>query len=163
MADQPELLLRKTITEEYQDLKTVHITLDDLQEALRGWPGVWWNAYSQKYGVQVKLFPYEARNGFFIDIDKRMATHRFTSKGIMRRDQLFDNPNYSKIVIPQYRETWFDLDDATRTYAILITSLVALEDPIPIHKFGLFNSWGKVSSNDHLHHPRLIKASWKHQ
>ncbi|MHA2031981.1 MAG: hypothetical protein ACW99A_06445 [Candidatus Kariarchaeaceae archaeon] len=156
----PELLLRSSIVDEFS-YKAVLINLDELIDVLKKWPGVWWNAYSQKYGNKIKEFPYEARNGFFIDINKRMATHRFTSSGIVRRDRIFDEKEYEKIVIEQYQPTWYDIEDAVRCYSVLITSINELDDPIPVENFGLFNSWGRVSSTDLFHRPRLIKATWK--
>lgn len=160
MEDRPELLLRTQILDEYKE-NSVQVEIEDLMEALKSWPGVWWNAYSQQYGVKIKEFPYEARNGFFIDVENRVALYRFESKGILRRDKLFSEPEYAKIVLPAYRERWYDVDDATRCYAVLITKIKELKDPIPVENFGLFNSWGRVSTKDKFHHPRPIKATWR--
>ncbi|OLS28933.1 MAG: hypothetical protein HeimC2_03710 [Candidatus Heimdallarchaeota archaeon LC_2] len=157
--ERPEILLRTTIVEEFAH-KSTHITLDEIIKALQNWPGVWWNAYSQKYGIEIKKFPYEARNGFFIDVDKRMATHRFSSSGIVRRDELFEEKEYEKIVLKPYQKLWYDLSDANRCYAVLITSIRKLSTPINVEDFGLFNSWGRVSPQDQFHRPRVIKASW---
>lgn len=155
----PELLVRKVIFKDFRE-SAIQIGISELQKALEHWPGVWWNAYSEKYGFKIKEFPYEARNGFFIDTKQRIATHRFDSSGIARRDQLFTEPDYSKIVLPQYRKTWFDIDDAVRCYSILITKITTLEETISVNSFGLYNSWGRVSNNDKFKRPRLIKATW---
>ncbi|MHA2090399.1 MAG: hypothetical protein ACW98K_06025 [Candidatus Kariarchaeaceae archaeon] len=155
----PELLLRLTVLNEYKE-NAVQATIKDLEEMLEVVPGTWWNAYSQKYGVKIRPFPYPARNGFFIDVEHRLALYRFESKGIMRRDELFDEESYTKIVAPVYRSTWFDVKDATRCYAVLISKIETLATPIPVENFGLYNSWGKVSVADKFHHPRLIKATW---
>lgn len=156
---QPELLLRKTVLDEYKD-HAIQASIEDLQDMLEKYPGTWWNAYSQEYGVKIREFPYEARNGFFIDVDRRVCTHRFISKGISRRDKLLTEDAYTRIVPPVYRETWFDVDDATRTYAVLISDIEKLDVEIPVEEFGLWNSWGKVSKTDKFHHPRLIKPTW---
>ena len=156
----PELLLRTTIVEDYKE-KSIQASIEKLIEHLEKFPGVIWNAYSQKYGVMIKEYPYEARNGFFIDLDNKTCTHRFISKGIMRRDKLFGEDIYKQLVPKIYRNNWFDINDAIRSYAIIITNIVKLKEEIPVTEFGLFNSWGKVSSRDEFHHPRLIKASWK--
>ena len=55
----PELLLRTTIVEDYSK-NSIQASIDDLIEHLKSFPGVIWNAYSQKYGVMIKEFPYEA-------------------------------------------------------------------------------------------------------
>lgn len=159
MAIQPELLLRQTVLEEYKE-NAIQATIDDLLEVLEHQPGVWWNAYSQTYGTMIREFPYEARNGFFIDVNKRVCTHRFISKGIVRRDKVLDDPIYAPLVPEIYRDTWFDFKDATRTYAVLITQIEELPKLVPVEEFGLFNSWGKVSPKDKFHHPRLIKPTW---
>lgn len=156
----PELLLRTDVYDEFLD-HAVQVSISDLQEALKQWPGVFWNSYSQKYGIKIKEFPYEARNGFFIDIKERLATHRFTSSGIVRRDRLFEEKEYEKIVLEQYRPTWYDIQDAIRCYSVVITSVSNLDEPIAVEKFGLYNSWGSISSTDPFHRPRLIKATWK--
>ena len=157
--EKPEILLRTTVVEEFS-YKSTNIALNYIIEALHKWPGVWWNAYSQKYNVEIKKFPYEARNGFFIDVERRVATHRFTSSGIARRDELFEVKEYEKIVLEPYQKLWYDVSDAIRCYSILVTSVKELSKPIEVEKFGLFNSWGKVSSQDQFHRPRLIKATW---
>jgi hypothetical protein len=156
----PELLLRTDVYKEFRE-HAVQISMNDLHEALVQLPGVFWNAYSQKYGVKIKEFPYEARNGFFIDTGNRVATHRFTSSGIVRRDRIFDEREYEQIVIKPYQATWYDLKDAIRCYSVVITSINKLKEPIAVENFGLYNSWGKVSSTDPFHRPRLIKATWK--
>jgi hypothetical protein len=156
----PELLLRTSVVDEFS-IGAVQIHIDDLVDALKFWPGVWWNAYSQKYGNKIKEFPYEARNGFFVDMEKRVATHRFTSSGIIRRDRIFDEKEYEKIVPKQYQSTWYDMKDAVRCYSVLITTINELDNPIPVENFGLYNSWGKISSTDQFHRPRLIKATWQ--
>ena len=156
----PELLLRTTVVEDYSE-NSIQASIDDLIEHLKSFPGVIWNAYSQKYGVMIKEFPYEARNGFFIDLNTRTCTHRFISKGIMRRDKLFEEDIYKQLVPKIYRPNWFDTNDAIRSYAIIITNIEKLEEEVSVSNFGLFNSWGKVSNGDEFHHPRLIKASWK--
>lgn len=156
----PEILLRKTIVEEFRD-KSVQVSVDDLELALQKWPGVWWNAYSQQYGIEIKKFPYEARNGFFIDSESRVATHRFRSSGIVRRDKLFEEKEYEKIVLKPYQAAWYDISDAIRCYSVLITSIKKLTQTIEVEEFGLYNSWGRVSSQDQFHRPRLIKATWK--
>jgi hypothetical protein len=155
----PELLLRISILDEYKDY-AIQAEIADLEEMLEVMPGTWWNAYSQKYGTKIRPFPYSARNGFFFDIQSRKALYRFESKGIARRDELFHEEDYTKIVPPVYRSTWFDLDDATRCYSVLITSIEKLLKPVPVEDFGLYNSWGKVSTKDKFHHPRLIKPTW---
>lgn len=159
MTIKPELLLRTSLVDEYKE-HAILATIEDLQLMLEDHIGTWWNAYSQEYGVTVREFPYEARNGFFIDVDQRVCTHRFESKGIVRRDKILQDKAYAKIVPPPYRKTWFDLKDATRTYSVLISDIYKLDRPIRVENFGLFNSWGKVSSTDKFHHPRLIKPTW---
>ena len=113
--DKPEILLRTTVVEEFS-YKSTNIALNYIIEALSKWPGVWWNAYSQKYNVEIKKFPYEARNGFFIDVERRVATHRFTSSGIARRDELFEVKEYEKIVLEPYQKLWYDFSDAWQLY-----------------------------------------------
>ena len=156
----PELLLRIAVYHEFLD-HAVQVSIEDLQEALKDWPGVFWNSYSQKYGVKIKEFPYEARNGFFIDTKNRVATYRFTSSGIIRRDRLFEEKEYEKIVLKQYQPTWYDSQDAVRCYSVVITSIHKLNKPIAVENFGLYNSWGRISPTDPFHGPRLIKATWK--
>ena len=157
---QPELLLRTKILEEYKE-HAIQASMSDLFEVLEHQPGVWWNAYSQKYGVNIRLFPYEARNGFFIDTERKVCTHRFESKGIVRRDTILHEKIYQALVPEIYRSNWYDTKDASRTYAVLITKLEELPQEISVTEFGLFNSWGKVSIRDQFHHPRLIKPTWK--
>jgi len=154
------MFLRKTVLDEYAE-HAIQADLDkDIIPFLEDNPGVWWNAYSQEYGVTIREFPYEARNGFFIDVDRRVCTHRFLSKGIVRRDKILEEKVYRSIVPPIYRSNWFDLQDATRTYSVLIIDIEPLEKEVAVENFGLYNSWGKVSSRDQFHHPRLIKPTW---
>ena len=154
----PEMLLRQIIFEDYLE-GAVQIKVEDLEDLLKEWPGVFWNAYSMTYGFLIKPFPYPARNGYFVDMESRTATHRFTSKGIVRRDLILKEENYLQIVPEAYRQTWFDLDDAVRCYSVVITSIEDIEDPIKIENFGLYGSWGKVSRRDRLQRPRLIKPN----
>ncbi|MCY3412908.1 MAG: hypothetical protein INQ03_14820 [Candidatus Heimdallarchaeota archaeon] len=156
MDEIPEMLLRTTIFEEYAE-KTIQISIDDLQRYLsQGWIGVFWNAYSMPYAFKIKPFPYPARNGYFVDIEDRVATHRFISKGIIRRDMILHEKAYEKIIPTEYRETWYDTNDAVRTYAVIITEISKLDTNIAIEDFGLFKSWGKVSKRDLLQRPRLV-------
>ena len=157
---QPEIFLRKDVLEEYAE-NAIQASISDLTDHLENSPGVFWNAYSQKYGVHIRDYPYEARNGFFIDTERRVCTHRFLSKGIVRRETILKEEIYQQLVPKIYRPTWFDLKDAVRSYVVLITEIEELPKEIPVEEFGLFNSWGKVSSRDQFHHPRLIKPSWK--
>lgn len=156
-----ELLLRTKIFEDYLE-GAVQLNLCDLQNYLKKWPGVWWNAYSMIYGQLIKPFPYTARNGFFVDINRRVATHRFHSKGIIRRDLILNDKGYLQIVPEEYKSTWFDVKDAIRTYAIIISEISPLDEDIPIEEFGLFKSWGRVSKNDRIQRPRLIKIHPKY-
>lgn len=158
----PELLLRTTVLEEYKEY-AIQASIADLETVLKEQAGVWWNAYSQAYGVTVRKFPYEARNGFFINADRKVCTHRFESKGIVRRDTILSEKVYQKLVPEIYRPRWFDLKDASRTYSVLISKIVPLSHEISVTEFGLYNSWGKVSGRDKFHHPRLIKPSTKNQ
>lgn len=161
MGIQPELLLRRTVLDEYAE-NAIQADIDeDMMTFLEDNPAVWWNAYSQKYGTIIREFPYEARNGFFIDVDQRVCTHRFESKGIVRRDTILEDKVYRSIVPPVYRKNWFDYRDAIRSYAVLISNIEPLDKPIAVEEFGLYNSWGKVSSRDKFHHPRLIKPTWE--
>lgn len=152
------MLLRKVIFEDYSE-GAVQIQINDIEELLKEWPGVFWNAYAMTYGFLIKPFPYPARNGYFVDIDHRIATHRFISKGIVRRDLILNDETYLQIVPEPYKKTWYDLDDAVRCYSIIISSIKELDNPIPIENFGLFGSWGKISKRDRLQRPRLIKAT----
>ena len=154
--DNPEMLLRLKVFEDFQE-GAVQIQLDELEKSLLEWPGVFWNTYAMKYGFMVKPFPFPARNGYFVNMSDRTATHRFISKGIVRRDLILQEENYLKIVPEAYRETWFDRDDAIRCYSVIVTKIDKLENPIPIESFGLFQSWGKISKRDRLQRPRLIK------
>ncbi|MDH5404264.1 MAG: hypothetical protein OEZ01_12610 [Candidatus Heimdallarchaeota archaeon] len=158
--NQPELLLRTTLVEKYKE-NAILAHISDIEEMLEFLPGTWWNAYSQVYGVKIREFPYSARNGFFIDVDKRVCTHRFISKGIVRRDTILNDDDLTKIVPNVYRPTWFDYDDAVRCYSILITAVTELPNPVPVEIFGLYNSWGRISNKDVFHHPRLIKPTWE--
>lgn len=158
--ENPELLLRKKIYSGYQ-LNAIQLTIDDLIDKLKESPGVWWNAYSQMYGIQVKEFPYPARNGFFIDAKERIATHRFISKGIARRDTLFEEEIINQLIPDKYKKNWFDYDDAIRCYSVLISNIYKLSKPIAVEEFALFNSWGHISPKDNFHHPRLIKPTWE--
>ncbi len=152
-----EILLRDKVFEDYLE-HAVQISISDLESYLKDWPGVWWNAYSMVYGQLIKPFPYTARNGFFVDVDRRVATHRFLSKGIIRRDRILKDDAYLQIVPDEYKETWFDKQDAIRTYAVIISAIKPLDKEIPMEDFGLYKSWGKVSTRDRIQRPRLIKA-----
>ena len=158
---QPELLLNLEISNDYLD-HAIQIGLDDLQEFLIDKPGVFYNAYAQAYGILVKEFPYAARNGFIIDAEKRMATHRFESKGIARRDELFDDMDLIQLITDIFKNNWIYKDDAIRCYSILIIKIDKLDNPIPVGNFGLWNSWGKVAPRDRFSRPRLIKPDHKY-
>lgn len=155
---QPELLLNLNISEEYLD-HAIQIGLEELEEALINKPGVFFNAYAQQYGILIKEFPYVARNGFIIDAEKRIATHRFESKGIARRDELFEDSDLIQLIPEIYKKNWFDRKDAIRCYSILITKIEKLDTPIAVENFGLWNSWGKVAPRDRFNRPRLIKPN----
>ena len=155
---QPELLLNLKISEEYLD-HAIPITLEDLEDFLISKPGVFFNAYAQGYGILVKEFPYEARNGFIIDAENRVATHRFESKGIARRDQFFEDAELIQLIPEIYKKSWFNREDAIRCYSILITKIIRLNTPIGVENFGLWNSWGKVAPRDRFNRPRLIKPN----
>ena len=161
MVIQPEIFLRIKVLEEYSENAIQADLESDIIPFLEDHPGVWWNAYAQVYGVNIREFPYEARNGFFIDTERRVCLYRFESKGILRRDSTFSDDVYRSVVPPIYRPTWFDPSDASRTYAVLISKIERLSVEIPVEEFGLYNSWGKVSSKDQFHHPRLIKPTWE--
>ena len=153
---QPELLVNLKVSKEYID-HAIQAKLEDLEEVLINKPGVFLNAYAQGYGVLIKEFPYDARNGFIIDAEKRVATHRFESKGIARRDQLFEDEDLIQLIPDLYKINWFDKQDAIRCYSILVTKIEKLDNPILVGNFGLWNSWGKVGSGDRFNRPRLIK------
>ena len=160
LVETPELLLREDIFEDFIE-NSIQLRIIDLMGYLENWEGVWWNAYSLEYGREVKPFPFDARNGFFVDTQKRVATHRFQSGGITRRDMIPQEEEYMKIVPPEYRSSWFDTRDARRSYAVLITEIKKII-PIQIEEFGLFQSWGKVSSNDRIQRPRLIQPNFQY-
>ena len=153
--DNAELLLRDKIYEGYSE-NTVQISISDLERYLETWPGVWWNAYSMVYGQLIKPFPYTARNGFFVDAERRVATHRFLSKGIIRRDRILNDDAYLQIVPEEYKASWYDKKDAIRTYSVIISAIKLLDQEIPMEDFGLYKSWGKISRNDRIQRPRLI-------
>jgi hypothetical protein len=155
---QPELLVNLNISDEYID-QAIQISLEDLEEVLIKKPGVFLNAYAQGYGILIKEFPYAARNGFFINAEKRIATHRFESKGIARRDGFFEDADLIQLIPEIYKKNWFDIKDAIRCYSILITKIEKLDTPIPVGNFGLWNSWGKVAPRDRFNRPRLIKPN----
>ncbi|RMG27353.1 MAG: hypothetical protein D6732_20245 [Methanobacteriota archaeon] len=155
--ERPDLLIRFQIPEEYR-IHARQIKIDELLSHLSHRPAVIFNFYAQAYGIEVKDFKYLPRYGFFVDIETRQATHELELKGIERRDRLFHEKAYQPLVPPIYRETWFDLKDAIRSYAIIITKIEPLSQPIRIEKFDLYESKGKVNPDDELHHPRPIKA-----
>ena len=155
----PEILLRLDVLDDYSE-NAIQASIKDLEEMLEEFPATWWNAYSQKYGIKIREYPYPARNGFFIDVDKRLAIYRFQSKGIGRRDKFLEDTTLTPLVPHIYRKNWFDYYDAIRCYSVLISRVEKLPKPIPVEVFGLYNSWGRVSGKDQFHHPRLIKATW---
>ncbi len=154
----PELLVNLMNPPEYAE-NAIQASIYDIIDKINKDGASWWNCPSMYYGIRVKDFPYPAKNGFFVDISLRIATHRFESTQIIRRDKLFDR-KYEMYVPDIYKPRWYDPKDAVRTYSILITSIRELKDPIDIENFGIFNSWGKISKNDKLTSPRLIKPDW---
>ena len=154
--DRPDLLIRFQIPEEYR-INARQIKIEGLLSHLSKRPAVIFNFYAQAYGIEVKDFKYLPRYGYFVDIEKRQATHLLEIKGIERRDRLFPEKAFQPLVPPLYRETWFDMKDAVRSYAIIITKIEKLQNSIPIEAFDLYESKGKVSPDDELHHPRPVE------
>lgn len=155
--ERPDLLIRFEIPEEYR-IHARQIKMEELISHLETRPAVIFNFYAQAYGIEVKDFKYLPQNGFFVDIESRTATHWLEIKGIERRDRLFSEKAFQPLVPHLYRETWFDLKDAIRSYAIIITRIKKLTHPIPIMQFELFESNGMISPTDELHHPRPVKS-----
>lgn len=152
--EQPEILIRTTIPEKYL-INAIQISLKELIDYLEDHMAVLYNFYTQKYGVEVKEFKYTPTAGYFVDMTKRAATHKFECGGVTRRDNLFEDKKYQPIVPEKYRTTFFDLKDAKRCYAIPITKIIPIE-PIPIENFRLWESNSNIAETDDLVHPRPI-------
>jgi hypothetical protein len=153
--EQPEILLRIQIPEEYI-INAIQVKINHLQSHLEQRPAVIFNFYAQKYGVEIKEYKYSPSAGYFVDIDKRIATHRFECKGVERRDKTFDMKYLQPLVPYLYRNTYFDQKDAKRSYIIPITNIVEI-NPISIENFKLWEGAGKITTRDLLHHPRPIE------
>lgn len=151
---EPEVLLRLQVPEDYV-INAVQAQIRHLVEHLEARPAVIFNFYSQKYGVEIKDFRYSPKAGYLVDMESRTATHRFECKGVERRDRIFDQKFFQPLVPPIYRNTFFDLKDAVRSYIFPITSITEI-NPIKIEEFELWEGAGKVNARDELHHPRPI-------
>ena len=153
--NQPEVLIRFQIPEEYR-INAIQVTIPELQAHLKNRPGVIFNFYSQKYGILVKDFTYAPETGYFVDIEKRVVSHKFQCKGIERRDKLFTEKYIQPLVPKKYRSTFFDNKDAIRSYCLFITDIQEISS-IAVSQFLLWQGKGKVTAWDELHHPRLVE------
>ncbi len=149
--------MRIQIPEEYR-INARQITVSQLIAHLSlPRPAVIFNYYAQAYGVEIKDFKYLPKGGFLVDMETRHATHFFECKGIERRDKIISENIYQPLVPEIYREAWFDLKDARRSYAVFISFIHELENPIPVESFPLYESKGNVTPTDELHHPRPVE------
>jgi len=154
MSEQPAILVRLQIPDEYR-IGAVQLSIDQISQFLQERPAFLLNVYAQKIGVEIKEFPYSPKVGYFVDIQKRVATHRFLCKGIERRDLIFGEKYFQPLVHENYRFSFFNLQDAQRSYVIPITEIRKIK-PVAISDFQLWESNGLVSDSDALHHPRPV-------
>ncbi len=154
-----QVLMRIKIPDEYL-INARQITIAQLQEHLdKPRPAVILNFYAQKYGVHIKEFPYLPKVGYFVDIDRRVATHSFICHGIERRDKILKDEIYQPLIPEIYRMSWFDLKDAVRSYAVIIEQIKEIDEPIPLDKFMVYSTNLPINPDDQLHHPRMVNLN----